>query len=204
MFFIKSCVGGRRCHECGDSALFHRNFPIDQTHPRLSYITVKWNRYVYVSMNPSYSSHVPSKRINLLEDDIPISKFMDKFQSQIYKYIKHSHRSRWQYLEFKHSREFFESGTILSVVEFAKNYTFSLQREIQSEYYHFDQVSIFIHVLYTHAQTSIDGRDNTPQSCHVIKEYHIYVSYDYENDTLFVQHCFGLIYDSFKKMGCHL
>ena len=36
------------------------------------------------------SSHVPSKRIKLLKDDIPISDFMDKFQSQIYKYIKHS------------------------------------------------------------------------------------------------------------------
>ena len=77
-------------------------------------------RDMSVSMNPSSSSHVPSKRIDLLEDDIPISDFMDKFQSHIYKYIKHSHRSRWQDLEFKHSREFFELGTILSVVEFAE------------------------------------------------------------------------------------
>ena len=48
---------------------------------------------------------------------------------------------------------------------------------------------------------SIDGRDNTPQSCDVIKEYHFYVSDDREHDTLFVQHFFGLIYDSFKKNG---
>ena len=72
VFFIKRCVGGRRCHECGDLALFHRNFPIDPTHPGLSDITVKWKRYVYVSMNPSSSSHVPSKRIDLIKDDIPI------------------------------------------------------------------------------------------------------------------------------------
>ena len=113
-------------------------------------------------MNPSYSSYVPSKRIDLLEDDIPISDFMDKFQSQIYKYIKHSHRSRWKALEFKHSREVFEPGTILSVVKFAENYTFAPQREIQSESYHSDQVSIFIPLLYRHAQASIDGRDSTP------------------------------------------
>ena len=48
VFFIKRCVGGRRCHECGDLALFHRKFPIDPTHPRLSDITVKWKRYEYV------------------------------------------------------------------------------------------------------------------------------------------------------------
>ena len=107
--------------------------------------------YDYVSMNPSSSSHVPSKRIDLLEDDIPISNFMDKFQSQIYKYIKHSHMSRWQALEFKHSREIFEPGIILSMVDFDENYTFAPQREIQSEYSHFDQVSICVHVFYRHA-----------------------------------------------------
>ena len=136
MFFIKRCVGGRRFHECGDLALFHRKFPIDPTRLGLSYITVKWKRYEYVSMNPSSYSHVPSNRINLLKDDISISDFMEKFQSHIYKYIKHSHRARWKALEFKHSSEVFELGTILSMVYFAENYTFSPQREIQSGYYH--------------------------------------------------------------------
>ena len=84
-FFIKRCVGGRRFLECGDLALFHRNFPINPTHFGLSDNTIKWKRYEYVSMNPSSYSHVPSKRIELIEDDIPISYFMDKFQSQIYK-----------------------------------------------------------------------------------------------------------------------
>ena len=80
VFFNKRCVGERRCYECGDLALFHKKFPIDPTHPGLSDITVKWKRHEYVSMNPSSSSHVPFKRIDLLEDDIPISNFMDKFQ----------------------------------------------------------------------------------------------------------------------------
>ena len=77
--FIKRCVGGKRCHECGGLEFFHRKFSIDPTHLGLSDITIKWKRYEYVSMNPSYSSHVPSKRIELLEDDIPISYIMDNF-----------------------------------------------------------------------------------------------------------------------------
>ena len=87
------------------------------------------------------------------------------------------------------------------MADFVENHTFSPHREIQSEYYHSDQVSIFIHVLYRHDQESIDGRDITRQSRNAIKEYHFYVSDDRERDTLFVQHCFGLIYDSFKKNG---
>ena len=49
-----------------------------------------------------------------------------------------SHKYRWQALEFKHSREVFEPGTILSVVDFVENYIVSPQKEIQSEYYHSD------------------------------------------------------------------
>ena len=109
--------------------------------------------------------------------------------------------SRWRDLEFRHSHEVFETRTILSVVNFTENYTFAPQREIQSEYYHSRQVSIFVHVFYRHVHASIYGRDSTPQSCDVIKEYHFYVSDDHEHDTLFVQQCFGLIYDSLKKNG---
>ena len=76
-------------------------------------------------MNLSSSSHVPSKRIDLLKDDIPILDFMDTFKSHIYKYIKYSHGSRWKALEFKHSHEVFEPSTTLAVVDFADNYKFA-------------------------------------------------------------------------------
>ena len=79
------------------------------------------------------------------------------------------------------------------MVEFVENYTFYPHTKIQSEYYHFEQVSILVHVLYKHAQESNDGRDTTLQSRDVIKEYHFYVSDDFEHKILFSQHFFGLI-----------
>ena len=87
-------------------------------------------------MNPFSSSSVPSKRVNLIEDEIHVAYFMDKFQSHIYKYIKHLHRYRWKSSEFKLSHEVFDPRTILLVVYFVENYTFSPSREIQGEYYH--------------------------------------------------------------------
>ena len=81
-----------------------------------------------------------------------MTDFLKKFESEIYKYTKHSHRARWQDLQFKHSCEIFLARTILSAVDFAKNYTFAAQKEIQSEYFHSDQFLIFVHVLYIHSQ----------------------------------------------------
>ena len=63
----------------------------------------------------------------------------------------------------------FPPGTILSVVDFAENYTFAAQKEIQSEYYHSDQVTIFVHVLYRHARWSLDNIESTNDNQPVIK-----------------------------------
>ena len=87
------------------------------------------------------------------------------------------------------------------MVDFAENYTFEAQKEILSEYYNSGQVSIFVHVLYRHAQQNVDGIESTNDNRHVIKEYHFYISDDHAHDTHFIQHCFDIIYGSLKTRG---
>ena len=111
---------------------------------------VKWKRYEYIGSSIQGANSV--KRIELRENEIFLIDFLRKFEAEIYKYTKHSHKARWQDLQFKKSREFFPPGTIFSVIDFAENYTFVPQKEIQSEYYHSDQVSMLIHILYRHAK----------------------------------------------------
>ena len=59
----------------------------------------------------------------------------------------------------------------MSVIDFAESYTFAAKKEIQSKYYHFDQVSIFVHALYRHSQQDVDGIESTCENRDVIKEY---------------------------------
>ena len=99
---------------------------------------MKWKRYEYVDYTPVTDSTSTSRKINLVESDISLTDFMNLFRDQIYKYIKHSHSARWQDLQFKQSRDVFGKETILSIADFAENYTFTPQKEIQSEYYHSD------------------------------------------------------------------
>ena len=97
--------------------------------------------------------------------------------------------------------KFFPPETIFSMVDFTENYTFAAQNEIQSEYYHFDQVSIFFHVLYRNAQHSVDDIESMNDNRHVIKEYHFYISDDRMHDMHYVKHCFDIIYGSLKIHG---
>ena len=137
--------------------LFHSTikYPIDNDQS-ISNVTIDWRRYEY-NNDSTTSSDAHSKRIELGEDKICVTDFLKKFENEIYKYTKHSHRARWKGLQFKHSREIFPAETILSVVDFAENYTCAAQKEIQSECYHFDQVSIFFHFLYRHSHHIVDG-----------------------------------------------
>ena len=92
--------------------------------------------------------------------------------------------ARWQDEQLKLCRDMFPLGTIFSVVDFAKNYSLQPQDEIQSQYYHLEQVSIMVHITYRH------GPDSTEDNQVIFKESHFYISDDRNHNFHYVQHCF--------------
>ena len=131
VFYKKKCVGGKKCDDCGNLTKFPNKYHIDINDQSLSDTKVKWKRYKYIHTSIQGANSVT--RIELREEEIFVIYFLRKFEAEIYKYTKHSHRARWKDLQFKKSREVFPPGTILSVIDFAENYTFVPQKEIQSE-----------------------------------------------------------------------
>ena len=176
----------KQCEECSDLSHFNANYHIDANDPQLSNRIVKWKRYEYFDYTPITDSTETSRKIYLVEIDISLTYFMNLFRDQIYDYIKHSHSARRQELQLKQSWDVFRKGTILSIVDFAENYTFTLQKEIHSEFYHSDQVSILVHIMYRHAELDVNGFDSNENNHEVIKEYHFYISDDRTHDTCFV------------------
>ena len=69
---------------------------------------------------------------------------MEEFFEKTQQYVKYVHVARWQDEQFRSCRDKFPIGTILSVIDFAENYTLQPQNEIQIQYYHSDQVSIMV------------------------------------------------------------
>ena len=63
---------------------------------------------------------------------------MEEFFEKTQQYVKHGHVARWQDEQFRTCRDTFPNGTILSMVDFAENYTLQLQNDILSQYYHSD------------------------------------------------------------------
>ena len=65
---------------------------------------------------------------------------------------------------------------MVSVVDFAENYTFKQQNEIQSMHWCSVQVTFFVHITYFRVLGDVK------------KVIHFFISGDKKHDTLFVQH----------------
>lgn len=124
-----------------------------------------------------------------------IKEFKDKI---VPKYVRHSQCAYWLDNQFCLCKNTFPIGTILSVVDFAKNYILAPQKEIQSQYYNSVQAAIFFHIVYRHVDDSRE--DNTI----FLREYHFYVSDNRFHSSMFVQYCFDIFNKKIKERGIQL
>ena len=120
---------------------------------------------------------------------VQVCDFISEFRGKIQQYIQHVDMAWWQHEKFRICRDTFPLGTILSVVEFAQNYTLQPQNEIQSQYYHSEKVSIMLHIRYRHGPNSNEDKRV------ILKEIHFYISDDHTHDIHYVQQYFKLFYD---------
>jgi hypothetical protein len=91
VFYKKQCVDGRKCEECSHLALFYVKYPIDPNDLELSNRIMKLKRYGYVDYPHVTDSMKTLVKIDLVEDYISVTYFMEVFREKIYRYIKHSH-----------------------------------------------------------------------------------------------------------------
>ena len=68
----------------------------------------------------------------LLFYQVRFCDFIEEFFQKTQEYVQHVHVAQWQDEHFRICRDTFHVGTILSVVDFAENYTLQPQNEIQS------------------------------------------------------------------------
>ena len=118
-----------------------------------------------------------SKRIKEVYKDTCAATLVSEFKNQLEEFIPHNFRSYWQNAQFKECINNLPPDVIVSVIDFAENYTFKVQNEVQSMHWYNDQCTIFVHICY--------GRKD--RELH--KKSIFYISDDKKHDTVFVQHC---------------
>jgi hypothetical protein len=82
---------------------------------------------------------------------------------------------------------------VLSVANFAENYTLQPKNEIQIQYYHSEKVIIMVDITYRH------GLDSNEQNIVILKEYYFYIRDDRCHDLAYIQHSFQLLYNNLNE-----
>ena len=129
------------------------------------------------------------KQKGLYIKHLVISEFTKLIKDRTKSFIKHNFTYRWQADQYRECLKVFPVDTMVSVVDFAENYSFKEQNEIQSMHWHIDQCTILVHITY----------HRSSQDYSIIKKMHFYIFDDREHDTLFVQHCF-LMHNQWLKV----
>jgi hypothetical protein len=90
-------------------------------------------------------------------------------------FVKHNFVARWEDKHFKKCIKYFPANIVVSIVDFAENYSF----EMQSMHWHTYQISILVHINFHHNPT-LDPYDEDSK---ILTKYHFYIS-DFEENNL--------------------
>ena len=176
------CIQGS-CELCGVSTL--RICP--QELSMSSDAVVSWRRFekVFVGRGDDGGDQ---HALRLEYKMTPPANLITGLKTCLERFLIHNFEAKWQDHQFKTCMDNLSLDAIVSVLDFAENYSFKWQNEVQSQHWFNFQVTILVHISFR-IHPEWDGLD--PQT-RLLTEYHFYISDDKSHDNQFVQHCFSL------------
>ena len=131
-----------------------------------------------------------AKKLDLVKKKVDLGVFVNDIKKELSDFIKHDYTYKWQSVQYKDCLETFEKGSIVIAMDFAENHAFLYQEEIQSLHWTPHQCTVFVVVLYRHAEDGVDGvgSESTEQARHIVKEHHFFISDDGIKDVAWVKH----------------
>ena len=178
------CVMGE-CPNCGFHIFALCPLELSSTDP----FTVKWKCFEYYEVRIDQRTRKPKKRLKEAFKDMPVQQFLAYTEKTVSTFITHNFKARWQDEQCQLMMKNILEGVLVSHIDFAENYTFAIQNEVQSLYYFSTSVTILVHItMWKEAET-------------IMKQTHFYVSDDKSHDSAYVQHCLLLHWDWLEDSG---
>ena len=186
------CIKGM-CTLCGFGglAVCPKELSSDATNP------VAWRCFEKVITGKTRDGK--TKEVIRLENKLTSPRqFLQYAAPKLKEFVMHNFVASWQDKEYKWCLQNIREGEMVSLIDFAENYSFKGQNEIQSEHWYNFQVTILVHITFIFNPLYDPSVKHSKRH---IMEYHYYISDDRKHDNLFVQWCFKLHWDYLKAKG---
>ena len=186
----RECVFGE-CESCGVDFL-----PLCPTEEDgTSVQKVKWKRFSMENITTKKGE--VKKKLTLVYKETSSAELVSYLKPKLQDFVRHVFVAKWDDEQFKNCLANFRDDTIVSVIDFAENYSFEVQNEVQSMHWFSYQITILVHITWVRNPAP----DPTDESTKNIMQYHFYISDDRKHDSYFVQHCLQLHWDSVVESG---
>ena len=131
----------------------------------------------------------PKKRLREAFKEILVHEFLSYMEKTVTTFVTHNFKARWQDEQCQLMMKNIPEGVLVSHIDYAENYTFAIQNEVQSMYYFSTSVTILVHITMWR------------EGAEFMKETHYYISDDKAHDSAFVQHYLMLHWDWVVDFG---
>ena len=173
MWYKRDCFT-RNCVLCGiERKLKFCRIELDLESPHL----MKWLRYERVDIGARDADGQAIRRMREVYKKMTLFELLQHLKPILQHYIHHNFVATWHDTQVKLAMKSLAKGVILSYIDFAENYDFKVQNEIQSKYYESITIMILVHMTYRVQVNQKRGENR------VIKEGHFYISDDKSHDT---------------------
>lgn len=186
----RECVFGE-CVNCGVD--FLPICPIEEEGPSTK--LVKWKHFSLQTITTKKG--LERKKLQLVYKETTSDQLLSYLKPKLQAFSRHSFVAKWEDEQFQMCLANFPADTMVSVIDFAENYSFEVQNEVQSMHWHNYQVSILVHISWVR-NAHPDPEDESTRN---IMQYHFYISDDRKHDSYFVQHCLQMHWDSIVEGG---
>ena len=109
---------------------------------------VKWRMFEKIKSGTNPQIGLPKTILTESYKETPPHELVNYLIPTLQKFIRHNYVARWQDSQCKLAMSSLPKGFLLSHIDFAENYTFQVQNEVQSQYYYTVAVTILIHITY--------------------------------------------------------
>ena len=193
------CLKGL-CENCGIQLILLCNRELDPGNQA----TMTWRRFEKVLAGKIRAGE-PKHVLRLEHKTTNPRMFLAWVVPKICHFVYHQHQEKWQEAAYKSSLNLLHPGEVLSLIDFAENYSFKGQDEVQSQHWFNFQLTILVHITYT-MNLHYNPLDLLSKRLNI--EYSYYISDDRKHDSLFVQKCLTDHWQYLKRQDtypcCHI
>ena len=162
----------RQCRNCG-ARLFQKFVrSLSLNHIK----TVTWYKWQTCKVQ-NKKTGIENSRKMLVSHVGTLQQLADETSASLNEFSLHLFEAKWQYSQFTQFKEHLTDGYVLSVFDFAENYTAQQQDEVQSAHWAQDQITL--HPIVCYYNTGFISKTHEV----------VFISDDIKHDAQFVETC---------------